>query len=103
MAKKATSRKTSGRSRTKQTASDDTAADVRAAETAVRIAQDELEHALDRYRDMREQATEKIDRLKESSAADLLNDSFDYVSRHPKQGVMFAGLLGFFLGRLFRR
>ncbi len=103
MAKKATSRRTTGRSRPKEENKADAAVDVRAAETAVRIAQEELERALDRYREVRQRATEEIGRLKENSAGDLLNDSFDYVSRHPKQGVLIAGMLGFFLSRLFRR
>ncbi len=103
VAKKSTSRRTTGRSRSKQEDNTNASADVRAAEAAVHIAQQELEHALDRYRSVRQRAAEKIDHLKESSAGDLLGDSLDYVSRHPRQGVVVAGLLGFFLGRLFRR
>lgn len=77
--------------------------DVQAAADEVEQARDKLRAAEDCYRKLRDQAAEKIEQLQGST----LGDAFDFVvsttKRHPVIGLLTAGVMGFYLGRLFRR
>lgn len=77
--------------------------EVRAAEEAVRRAQEELGRAQDLYRDIRQQATEQIRQVREQTIGDLIDGTLRQVRKHPGPGVILAAVIGFFLGRLFRR
>lgn len=77
--------------------------EVKTAAEAVRRAQEELEKARETYQSIRRQATERVERLRESTVGDVLEGSLDAVRKHPALGVGIAALIGFFLGRLFRR
>jgi hypothetical protein len=70
---------------------------------AVRLAKEELEKAQAMYDRMRRQATEKIQAARDLSVGDAIDGTLNAVRRHPGIGLAAAGLLGYFLGRLFRR
>jgi ElaB/YqjD/DUF883 family membrane-anchored ribosome-binding protein len=76
---------------------------IRDVETAVRRAEEELKQARQWYQEVRQQATDQVKRLRESTCGDLTRSTLKLVRRHPGPGVLIAMLIGFFLGRLFRR
>lgn len=76
---------------------------VKAAAEAVRRAENELAKAHAYYRELREQAVEHVEQIRDSQVGDLIDTTLRWVRKHPGGGVMIAGFLGFFLGRLFRR
>ena len=76
---------------------------VRMAREAVERASEKLREAADRYRNAGQKAAENKDGEGDANLRDTVKDVLGYVRRHPAQGVIAAGMLGFFLGRLFRR
>jgi ElaB/YqjD/DUF883 family membrane-anchored ribosome-binding protein len=77
--------------------------EVKAAADAVRRAKDELEKACETYKHLRKEATDQVRKLRESTVGDVVEGSLAAVKKHPALGVGLAALVGFFLGRLFRR
>ncbi len=77
--------------------------EVKAAADAVRRAQGELETACATYKDVRKEATDQVRKLRESSVGDVVDGTLKVVKTHPALGIGLAALVGFFLGRLFRR
>ena len=77
--------------------------EVRTAEEAVRRAKEELARAHDVYREIRQQATAQIRQVREKTVGDLIDGTIRQVRKHPGAGVILAAVIGFFLGRLFRR
>jgi len=75
----------------------------RKAAEAVRRAEAELEKAQQLYQKVRQQATDRLRAIREKSVGDLVDGTLEVVKRHPGPGVIVAALIGFFLGRLFRR
>jgi ElaB/YqjD/DUF883 family membrane-anchored ribosome-binding protein len=73
------------------------------AEEAVRRAKEELRKARLWYQQVRQQTTDRVKRLRESSCGDVARSTMKLVRRHPGPSVLVAVLIGFFLGRLFRR
>jgi ElaB/YqjD/DUF883 family membrane-anchored ribosome-binding protein len=81
----------------------DQAPEVAAAEAAVRRAEVELTKAKEAYARVRRQATEQLKRVREKKLGDLVDDTLKMVKKHPGPSVLLAALVGFWLGRLFRR
>jgi ElaB/YqjD/DUF883 family membrane-anchored ribosome-binding protein len=77
--------------------------EVRAAEKAVRRAEAELNKAQALYQEVRRKATERLSRVREKRLGDLVDDTLKLVRKHPGPSVAIAALVGFWLGRLFRR
>lgn len=77
--------------------------EVKAAAEAIRRAQAELEKACATYTNLRKEATEQVRKLRESTVGDVIDGTLKAVKKHPALGVGLAALVGFFLGRLFRR
>ena len=96
--KNATSRRSSAK--TTQQGDD---SKLHAAEEKVRRARAALQQAEEVCRQMRRQAAEQVERLRETSLGDMLDSSLELVRKHPGLGVTDAIAAGFFLGRLFRR
>jgi ElaB/YqjD/DUF883 family membrane-anchored ribosome-binding protein len=75
----------------------------RKAAEAVRRAEAELERAQQFYQKVRQEASEGLRAVREKNVADLVDGTLEVVKRHPGPGVIVAAMIGFFLGRLFRR
>ena len=93
----------SARENPKVEPSPDEVPEVRAAEEAVRRAQEELERARELYVDVRRQATEQIRQVRGKTVGELVDGVLKLVKKHPGPGVVIAALIGIFLGRIFRR
>ena len=70
---------------------------------ALRRAKAELEKAQAFYESVRQQASEKIKAVRETSVGDMLDCTLETVKRRPCASLAIAAMLGFLLGRLFRR
>jgi len=70
---------------------------------ALRRAKAEMEKAHDFYEHVREQTAERLKDVREKSIGDVLDGTLETVKRHPGASLTLAALLGFLLGRLFRR
>jgi ElaB/YqjD/DUF883 family membrane-anchored ribosome-binding protein len=70
---------------------------------ALQRAKAELEKAQAFYERLRRQTAEQVKAVREKSVADLIDGALNTVKRHPGAGVTLAAVLGFFLGRMFRR
>ena len=81
----------------------DRSPEVAAAEEAVRRAEAELSKAKAAYARVRRQATEQLKRVREKRVGDLVDDGLKLVKKHPGPSVLLAAVVGFWLGRLFRR
>jgi ElaB/YqjD/DUF883 family membrane-anchored ribosome-binding protein len=73
------------------------------AKDAIRRAEEGLESAQKWCKEVRRQATERIKEVRESGLGDIARGTLKLVRKHPGPSVIIAILLGFFLGRLFRR
>jgi hypothetical protein len=70
---------------------------------AVRRAKAEMEKAHAFYEHVREQAAEHLKDVRKKNIGDLLDGTLDTVKRHPGVSLTLAAVLGYLLGRLFRR
>jgi ElaB/YqjD/DUF883 family membrane-anchored ribosome-binding protein len=70
---------------------------------ALKRAKAELEKAQAYYEQVRQQAVERVKAVREKSVGDLIDGTLANVRRHPGAGLTVAALVGFLLGRLFRR
>jgi vacuolar-type H+-ATPase subunit E/Vma4 len=71
---------------------------------AIRTAAAEVRKAAEMVvRSFREDAAERLKRLRDSPTGDLVGDLLKLVEKYPGQGVLVAILVGFFLGRTFRK
>jgi hypothetical protein len=77
--------------------------DVCSAAAALKRAKAELEKAQAFYEHVCRQTTERIKAVRETSVGDVLDGTLETVKRHPGAGLTLAAILGFMLGRLFRR
>lgn len=77
--------------------------ELEAAEATVRRAKAELKKAEDLYQHVRRQASDRLKQIREKTVADVVDGTLETVKRHPGPSVIVAALIGFFLGRLFRR
>jgi len=76
---------------------------VEGADEAVRRAEEELEKARQAYRRVRRKATDRLKRIRETTAGDLVDAALKLVKEYPGPSVVIALAMGFFLGRSFRR
>lgn len=76
---------------------------VRCAAEAVARAEAELKRAQETYQTVRREATERLKAVRDKSVGDLIDGTLAAVKKHPGPGVLVAIVIGFFLGRLFRR
>ena len=79
------------------------AAEIEAAEEGLRRAREELKRARQAYRQVRRQAVDQLKQAREMSLGELIGQTLKQVQKHPGPGVVVAAMIGFFLGRLFRR
>ena len=77
--------------------------EVQAAEEAVAAARAELEKAQEFCENIRQQAHERANELRDKNLGDLVDAGLAAVKKHPAAGVTLAFTAGVFLGRLFRR
>ena len=70
---------------------------------ALSLAKAELERAKSCYENLRCRATERLESVRKTNVGDVIDGTLDAVKRHPAAGLGVAALVGFFLGRLFRR
>ncbi len=70
---------------------------------ALRRARVELERAHAFYEHVRQQAAEHLQDVREKTVGDVLDGTLETVRRHPAASLTLAALLGYLLGRLFRR
>jgi len=84
-------------------AHDEQSPEVRNAADAVRAAEAELKKAQQLYRQVRQKATNRLKAVREKSVGELIDGTLNTVKKHPGPGVIVAVVIGFFLGRIFRR
>ncbi len=77
--------------------------DVCSAAEALKRAKAEFEKAQAFYDTMRQQAAEQLKSVRATSVGDVIDGTLDAVRRHPGASMTVAALVGFYLGRLFRR
>ncbi|NLF07003.1 MAG: hypothetical protein GX594_03355 [Pirellulaceae bacterium] len=73
------------------------------AEDALSRAKAELERAKNCYENIRRETAERLKNVRKTTVGDIIDGTLETVKRHPAAGLGLAALLGFFLGRLFRR
>ena len=76
--------------------------EVQAAHSRMCQAREALRQAEQQYQELRRRVTEKV-REHAPQVRDIVKDGLEMVRKHPALGVSIAALLGFFIGRLFRR
>ena len=77
--------------------------EVCSAADALKRAKAEFEKAQTYYEKVRQQAAERVKAVRETSVGDMIDGTLDTVRRHPGAGLTLAAIVGFLLGRLFRR
>lgn len=77
--------------------------EVRSAAAAVSRAREELKKAQQLYEKVRDEASEKLQKARSATLGDVIDGTLKMVKKHPGPGVIIAVVVGFFLGRLFRR
>jgi ElaB/YqjD/DUF883 family membrane-anchored ribosome-binding protein len=77
--------------------------EIQAAEEAVRRAREQLEQAQQYCQQLHSQTAAEWRDLREANFRDLLEKSLAFVRKNPGVGVSVAAILGFFVGRIFRR
>ncbi len=70
---------------------------------ALKRAKAELDKAQACYENLKQQAADRVKAVRETSVGDMIDGTLDAVKRHPAAGLTLAALLGYFLGRLFKR
>jgi ElaB/YqjD/DUF883 family membrane-anchored ribosome-binding protein len=70
---------------------------------AVQRAKEELHRAQQIYEEVRQEATERLKQSRDSTVGEMVECGLELVRKHPGPGVIAAAMVGFFLGRLFRR
>jgi hypothetical protein len=77
--------------------------EVHMAAEAVRLAKAELEKAEKFYEDIRRQAAEKLQAVRETTVGDIIDKTLVTVKRHPGWCLGVSAAMGFWLGRSFQR
>jgi ElaB/YqjD/DUF883 family membrane-anchored ribosome-binding protein len=77
--------------------------ELEAAEEAVRQAKEQLREARRAYWQVRRQAVEQLKQLREMSVGEVVDGTLKRVKRYPGPSLLVAVVVGFFLGKLFRR
>ncbi len=66
-------------------------------------AEAELKRAKEAYDRVCDEAVQRLRNVREAKVGDVCDGVLEQVKRHPGPSLMIAAVLGFFLGRLFRR
>jgi ElaB/YqjD/DUF883 family membrane-anchored ribosome-binding protein len=77
--------------------------EIRAAEDAVRRAREQLDQAQQYCQQLRSDATVEWKDLRQANFTEVMEKSLEFVRKNPAVGVSIAAILGYFLGRIFRR
>lgn len=77
--------------------------EVRAAEKALRAAQEQLENALAQYQNVRQEAATDFADARRRNSGDWLSAILEMVRKYPAPGVLLALACGWLCGRIFRR
>jgi hypothetical protein len=85
------------------TTSEGGAPEVQAAAAYVQHAREQLRAAEAFYHELREKAGQKIEQARGKTVGDIMDSILSTTKKHPVPSLLAAGLLGFLLGRLFRR
>jgi ElaB/YqjD/DUF883 family membrane-anchored ribosome-binding protein len=70
---------------------------------AVRLAKLELEKAQKIYEDIRQQAAEKIQDIREKKVGELVDCTLDTIKKHPGPSLVVSAALGFCMGRWIQK
>ena len=70
---------------------------------ALKRARAELEKAQEFYESLRQQATERLKAVRETNVGTVLDGTVDAIKRHPGAALGVVAVLGFYIGRMFRR
>jgi ElaB/YqjD/DUF883 family membrane-anchored ribosome-binding protein len=76
---------------------------IRSAADAVRRAREELQKAQELYDRVRQEATERLQKVRQTTFGDVIDCTLEAVKKRPAAGLTVAAALGFLLGRIFRR
>lgn len=76
---------------------------VRKAADAVRQAEARLQQARELYEKVRRKTVDRLRSARGKTVGELIDGTLEGVKKHPGFGVIAAALVGFFLGRMFRR
>jgi hypothetical protein len=77
--------------------------DIGCAAEAVRRAEAELKKARELYEKARGKAVEQLKAVREKKMGELIDGTLTLVKKHPGPGVLVAMIVGYFLGRLFKK
>jgi hypothetical protein len=77
--------------------------EIRAAEEAIHVAQDQLRKAREQYAYLKSHAREDIAEFSRLTTSEKVESALDWVRKHPGPGVLASLACGWMLGRLFRR
>lgn len=109
MAKKKTTSSTSGRKKTapkKTSQPDDQSADsfdIHSAADALAAAREELRKAEARYHDLRQRASEKMEKIRETTVGEMVDGALEVVRKYPGQSLLAAFACGFMFDRWLRK
>ena len=95
------SKKGSSRTKSKSPNTPDTT--VESARRKLQAAREVLRTAEDQYEEVRCKATAQLERIQNSTVGDLIDETLDFIRKHPGIGVLSATALGYFLGRRIGR
>jgi hypothetical protein len=70
---------------------------------AIHRAEEELEKARCLYSRLRDETAARIETVRQQRVGEVCDTACDLVRKFPGPSLIAAGVLGFFLGRLFRR
>lgn len=76
---------------------------VEAAAEKVRQAREQLRRAEELYERAREKASEHVEKLRETTVGEMVDQSMETVKKYPGLSVLAATAVGFLLGRMFRK
>ena len=96
--KKATPRKKTTRSKTA-----DETPEVSAAADALRAAQEELKKAQANYHHLKEQASQKVEEIRDTTVGDVVDGTLEIVRKYPGSCLLAAFACGFMIDRWLRK
>ena len=77
--------------------------EVRSAADALRAAQEELRKAQARYHDVRQQAAQKVEEIRETTVGEVVDGALEVVRKYPGPSLLAALAFGFMLDRWLRK
>ncbi|MCH2126581.1 MAG: hypothetical protein MK165_17450 [Pirellulaceae bacterium] len=95
------SRKGPTRPRSKSTNTANTT--VESARKTLQAAREALRAAENQYEEVRCKATAQLEQIQHRTVGDVIDETLDFIRKHPGIGVLSATALGYFLGRRIGR